>query len=84
MIFRLALLQALLLICEQNISGTFISACLHTVSVARCIREVGGLCIADEIGVGLGRVGEHYWAFQAQGEWLFSKHQMLSHWSVLV
>ena len=30
------------------------------------IRGVGGLCIADEIQVGFGRVGGHMWAFQGQ------------------
>ncbi len=31
------------------------------------IRRRGGLCIADEIQVGLGRLGEHFWAFEQQG-----------------
>ncbi|XP_052265743.1 5-phosphohydroxy-L-lysine phospho-lyase-like isoform X2 [Dreissena polymorpha] len=31
----------------------------------RYVREAGGLCIADEIQTGLGRCGEHYWAFQS-------------------
>ncbi|XP_068204053.1 5-phosphohydroxy-L-lysine phospho-lyase-like isoform X2 [Palaemon carinicauda] len=30
------------------------------------IRESGGLCIADEVQTGLGRVGSHFWSFQAQ------------------
>ena len=29
------------------------------------IREAGGLCIADEIQTGFGRIGEHFWAFEA-------------------
>ncbi|HEX9564327.1 MAG TPA: aminotransferase class III-fold pyridoxal phosphate-dependent enzyme [Gemmatimonadaceae bacterium] len=33
----------------------------------RHVRASGGLCIADEVQVGLGRVGSHWWAFQAQG-----------------
>ncbi|CAH1794272.1 unnamed protein product [Owenia fusiformis] len=28
------------------------------------VRGAGGVCIADEIQTGLGRVGEHWWAFQ--------------------
>ena len=28
------------------------------------IRSVGGLCIADEVQVGFGRVGNHMWAFE--------------------
>ncbi|XP_006616038.1 alanine--glyoxylate aminotransferase 2-like [Apis dorsata] len=32
------------------------------------VREVGGVCIADEVQVGFGRVGSHMWAFQLYGE----------------
>lgn len=31
------------------------------------VREAGGVCIADEVQVGLGRAGTHFWAFEAQG-----------------
>jgi 4-aminobutyrate aminotransferase-like enzyme/Ser/Thr protein kinase RdoA (MazF antagonist) len=31
------------------------------------IRAAGGVCIADEVQTGLGRLGSHYFAFQAQG-----------------
>lgn len=31
------------------------------------IRAAGGLCIADEVQTGFGRVGEKYWAYQRQG-----------------
>ncbi len=31
------------------------------------VRAAGGLCIADEVQTGLGRVGSHTWAFQAHG-----------------
>ncbi|PCI29299.1 MAG: aminotransferase [SAR324 cluster bacterium] len=30
------------------------------------VREAGGLCIADEVQVGFGRVGEAFWGFQTQ------------------
>jgi 4-aminobutyrate aminotransferase-like enzyme len=30
------------------------------------VRSVGGLFIADEVQVGFGRVGSHFWGFQAQ------------------
>ena len=33
----------------------------------RRVREAGGLCIADEVQVGFGRVGTHMWAFETQG-----------------
>ena len=31
------------------------------------VRAAGGVCIADEVQVGLGRVGSHRWAFEMQG-----------------
>ena len=47
---------------------------LTTVSHQPCvlchrhIRRAGGVFVADEIQVGFGRVGKHFWAFQLQGE----------------
>ncbi|MCG6910586.1 MAG: aminotransferase class III-fold pyridoxal phosphate-dependent enzyme [Deltaproteobacteria bacterium] len=31
------------------------------------VRAAGGVCIADEVQVGLGRAGTHFWAFETQG-----------------
>ncbi len=31
------------------------------------VRAAGGVCVADEVQVGLGRVGEHMWGFELQG-----------------
>ena len=31
------------------------------------VRAAGGICIADEVQVGFGRVGSHWWAFETQG-----------------
>jgi 4-aminobutyrate aminotransferase-like enzyme/Ser/Thr protein kinase RdoA (MazF antagonist) len=33
----------------------------------RRIRAEGGVCIADEVQVGFGRVGSHFWGFETQG-----------------
>jgi 4-aminobutyrate aminotransferase-like enzyme/Ser/Thr protein kinase RdoA (MazF antagonist) len=33
----------------------------------RHVRAAGGLCIADEVQVGLGRVGSRFWGFELQG-----------------
>ncbi len=33
----------------------------------RRVRARGGLCIADEVQVGFGRAGTHFWAFEHQG-----------------
>ncbi len=31
------------------------------------VRAAGGVCIIDEVQVGFGRVGSHFWAFERQG-----------------
>jgi 4-aminobutyrate aminotransferase-like enzyme/Ser/Thr protein kinase RdoA (MazF antagonist) len=33
----------------------------------RHVRAAGGLCIADEVQVGMGRVGHHFWGFELHG-----------------
>jgi len=33
----------------------------------RHVRAVGGVCILDEVQVGFGRVGTHFWGFEQQG-----------------
>ena len=38
-----------------------------SVEFFRLIRKSGGLVIADEVQVGFGRVGSHWWAFQQYG-----------------
>ena len=35
-------------------------------AVYAAVRAVGGLCIADEVQVAYGRLGEHFWGFQQQ------------------
>lgn len=40
-------------------SGYFKTAFKH-------VRDAGGLCIIDEVQVGFGRVGSHFWAFELQ------------------
>jgi 4-aminobutyrate aminotransferase-like enzyme/Ser/Thr protein kinase RdoA (MazF antagonist) len=36
-------------------------------AVYQQVRQAGGLCIADEVQTGFGRVGEKFWAFELQG-----------------
>lgn len=31
------------------------------------VRSAGGICIADEVQTGFGRMGTHYWGFETQG-----------------
>src|SRR5262249_9496048 len=33
----------------------------------RHVRAAGGLCVADEVQTGFGRMGTHFWAFETQG-----------------
>lgn len=35
--------------------------------VYQSVRKAGGLCIADEVQVGCGRIGSHFWAFEPHG-----------------
>ncbi len=35
--------------------------------VYHAVRKAGGLCIADEVQTGFGRVGSHFWAYELQG-----------------
>ena len=33
----------------------------------RAVREAGGVCVADEVQIGFGRVGDSFWGFETQG-----------------
>ncbi len=46
--------------------GSVIPATGYLKSTFEQIRAAGGVCIADEVQVGFGRVGSHFWAFQSQ------------------
>ncbi|MGI9061293.1 MAG: aminotransferase class III-fold pyridoxal phosphate-dependent enzyme [Ktedonobacteraceae bacterium] len=39
----------------------------YLTEVYRHVRKAGGVCIADEVQVGFGRVGTHFWGFETQG-----------------
>lgn len=36
--------------------------------IFRYVHNAGGVFIADEVQVGFGRVGKHFWGFQLQGK----------------
>ena len=38
----------------------------YLTTVYETVRRAGGLCIADEVQVGFGRVGSHFWGFETQ------------------
>ena len=39
----------------------------YLAEVYRHVRAGGGLCVADEVQVGFGRLGTHFWGFESQG-----------------
>ncbi|MEO0734859.1 MAG: aminotransferase class III-fold pyridoxal phosphate-dependent enzyme, partial [Bacteroidota bacterium] len=56
-------------ICESILScgGQIVLPEGYLREVYAVVRAQGGLCIADEVQVGLGRVGSHWWGFELQG-----------------
>lgn len=50
----------------QSCGGQIIPPSGYFEQVFRLVREAGGVTIADEVQVGFGRVGTHYWAFETQ------------------
>jgi 4-aminobutyrate aminotransferase-like enzyme/Ser/Thr protein kinase RdoA (MazF antagonist) len=53
-------------ICEPvfgNAGGVMLPAG-YLASVYDTVRKFGGLCVADEVQVGYGRLGHHWWAFE--------------------
>jgi 4-aminobutyrate aminotransferase-like enzyme/Ser/Thr protein kinase RdoA (MazF antagonist) len=57
------------LIAEPLIScgGQVVPAEGFLPAAAELVRGAGGLLIADEVQVGFGRVGSHFWAFETEG-----------------
>ncbi len=55
-------------ICEsiQGVGGQIVHPSGYLKSAYDFVRQTGGVCIADEVQVGMGRVGSHWWAFQSQ------------------
>ena len=53
-------------ICEpiQGVGGVTHGARNYLKEAYAITRELGGLCIADEVQTGFGRTGDHYWGFQ--------------------
>jgi len=56
-------------ICESILScgGQIVLPENYLREVYRHVRDAGGVCIADEVQTGFGRVGSHFWAFETQG-----------------
>jgi 4-aminobutyrate aminotransferase-like enzyme/Ser/Thr protein kinase RdoA (MazF antagonist) len=56
-------------ICESLLGcgGQIVLPENYLKEVYRHVRNAGGVCIADEVQVGFGRVGTHFWGFETQG-----------------
>lgn len=50
----------------QSCGGQIFAPEGYFEKVYEVVRAAGGVCIADEVQVGFGRVGTHYWAFETQ------------------
>ena len=50
-----------------SVGGQIMFPAGYLAAVYRAVRAAGGLCIADEVQTGLGRIGSAFWAFESQG-----------------
>jgi 4-aminobutyrate aminotransferase-like enzyme len=50
-----------------SVAGQIILPQGYLNSVYEMVREAGGVCIADEVQTGYGRIGSHFWAFESYG-----------------
>jgi 4-aminobutyrate aminotransferase-like enzyme/Ser/Thr protein kinase RdoA (MazF antagonist) len=50
-----------------SVGGQIVFPPGYLAGVYRAVRAAGGVCIADEVQTGLGRIGTHVWAFESQG-----------------
>ena len=56
-------------ICEifPSVGGQLIPPPGYYRHAYEAVRSAGGVCIADEVQTGLGRIGTHRWGFETQG-----------------
>ena len=50
-----------------SVGGQIMMPAGFLAEVYRRVREAGGVCIADEVQTGFGRLGTHFWGFEAHG-----------------
>ena len=50
-----------------SVGGQIVLPPGYLAEAYRHVRAAGGVCIADEVQVGFGRLGTHFWGFETQG-----------------
>ncbi len=50
-----------------GVAGQIVFPDGYLAEAYRFVREAGGVCVADEVQVGFGRLGSHFWGFETQG-----------------
>ena len=50
-----------------SVAGQIVLPRGYLAGAYRHVRAAGGICIADEVQVGFGRLGTHFWGFETQG-----------------
>ena len=50
-----------------SVAGQIVFPPNYLAEVYKHVRAAGGVCIADEVQVGFGRLGTHFWGFETQG-----------------
>lgn len=50
-----------------SVAGQIVFPSGYLAEAYRHVRAAGGVCIADEVQVGFGRLGTHFWGFETQG-----------------
>jgi len=49
-----------------SVAGQIVFPAGYLAEAYRYVRAAGGVCIADEVQVGFGRLGTHFWGFESQ------------------
>jgi 4-aminobutyrate aminotransferase-like enzyme len=50
-----------------SVAGQIVFPDGYLARVYEAVRDAGGVCIADEVQTGYGRIGTHFWAFEKYG-----------------
>jgi 4-aminobutyrate aminotransferase-like enzyme len=50
-----------------SVAGQIVLPANYLANVYTAVREAGGVCIADEVQTGYGRIGTHFWGFEYYG-----------------